>query len=226
MGTQALSVSLPSGTIYVSGTVNGDTVIWTNTEGHTWEAVADRATNDIYEVSLTIINSAGTTTSTELTLYYGVLNLITDRTQADVDRVQYLASVGWENMTDAEKEEWSTPLKGAYNASDLNRVGAAVTYISNRLFEYGYFVPVTAKQDWDKTGIPTQADMYLYLQNVRKLKAALDEMGYTPDVPEDMEHLTYQEANDIEKILVDLDFLLNNMVAAWFYAGELCAGEV
>lgn len=64
------------------------------------------------------------------------------------------------------------------------------------------------------------------LQNVRKLKAALDEMGYTPDVPKDMEHLTYQEANDIEKILVDLDFLLNNMVAAWFYAGELYAGEV
>ena len=63
-----------------------------------------------------------------------MLNLITDRTQADVDRVQYLASVGWENMTDAEKAEWSTPLKGAYNASDLNRVGAAVTYISNRLF--------------------------------------------------------------------------------------------
>lgn len=43
--------------------------------------------------------------------------------------------------------------------------------------------------------------------------------------PDSANDLTWQEANDIEKILVDVDELLTRM-AAWFYSGELYAGEV
>ena len=76
MSTRTLSVSLPSDALYVSGTVNDVAVTWTNTEGNTWEAVAARADDDVYRVSLTIINSLGTATTTSMTLYYG-LHLIT-----------------------------------------------------------------------------------------------------------------------------------------------------
>ena len=155
------------------------------------------------------------------------LNLITDRTQADVERVAYLTGkVSAETATAAEQTEWASDLKGAYNVSDLNRVGASVAYVAGRLTGYGYAVSVDPRQDWQMTDIPTPESMTAYLADVAALRAALTVSADTPEVPEDMERLTWQEANDIEKILVDVDELLTRMTAAWFYSGELYAGEV
>lgn len=155
------------------------------------------------------------------------LNLITDRTQADVDRVATLAGrVSAGTATAAEQTEWASDLKGAYNASDLNRVGAAVVYVAGRLTGYGYVVSVSPRQDWQVTDVPTPESMTAYLADVATLRAVLTVAADTPEVPEDMEQLTWKEANDIEKILVDVDKLLTRMAAAWFYSGELYAGEV
>lgn len=225
MSTQTLRVSLPSEIIYVSGTVNGKAYTWTLVDG-SWQAIVDRAADDTYAVALTAVNALGTSTSYTMTLYYGMLNLITDRTQADVDRVRQLAQKGFGNMTADEKTEWLNGLKGAYNASDLNRVGAAVAYVAGRLTGYGYAVSVSPRQDWQVADIPTQESMMAYLADVAALRAALTVAADTPEVPEDMEQLTWKEANDIEKILVDVDELLTHMAAAWFYSGDLYAGEV
>lgn len=225
MSTQTLRVSLPSEIIYVSGTVNGKAYTWTLVDG-SWQAIVDRAADDTYAVALTAVNALGTSTSYTLTLYYGMLNLITDRTQADVDRVRQLAQKGFGNMTADEKTEWLNGLKGAYNASDLNRVGAAVAYVAGRLTGYGYAVSVDPRQDWQMADIPTPESMTAYLADVATLRAALTVAAGTPEVPEDMERLTWKEANDIEKILVDVDELLTRMAAAWFYSGDLYAGEV
>ena len=225
MSTQTLRVSLPSEIIYVSGTVNGKAYTWTLVDG-SWQAIVDRAADDTYAVALTAVNALGTSTNYTLTLYYGMLNLITDRTQADVERVRQLAQKGFGNMTAAEKTEWASDLKGAYNASDLNRVGAAVAYVAGRLTGYGYAVSVSPRQDWQVTDIPTQESMTAYLADVAALRAALTVAAGTPEVPEDMDRLTWKEANDIEKILVDVDELLTRMAAAWFYSGDLYAGEV
>ena len=60
-------------------------------------------------------------------------NLVTDRTQADVERVKALAAKGFAAMTSDEQAEWLAGMKGAYNASDLNRVGTALNYLAGRL---------------------------------------------------------------------------------------------
>lgn len=229
MSTQALRVTLPAGALYVSGTVNSVAVTWTNTEGNAWEAVAERSADDVYRVELTVINGAGAASQVSLTLYYGVLNLITDRTRADVDRASYLGGLwGPEGFTGTAGElaEWLTPLKGAYNAEDLNRVGSAVAYLAGRLEGYGYAVAVSPKTDWTVGDEPTLAQLTAYLADVEALRGAIAVPGDTPRTPEDMAGLTYSEANDIEKILKDLDLLLTNMAAAWYYSGEIYAGEV
>lgn len=225
MSTQVLSVTLPSEIIYVTGTVNGTAYTWTLI-GEAWTATVDRAEDDTYHVVLTAVNAAGTSSNFELTLYYGMLNLITDRTQADVDRVRQLTQKGFGNMTADEKAEWLNGLKGAYNASDLNRVGAAVAYVAGRMAEYGYVVSVKPRQDWRVTDIPMQENMTAYLADVAALRAALTVAADTPEVPKSMEQLTWKGANDIEKILMDVNELLTRMAAAWFYSGEIYAGEV
>ena len=224
--TQTISATLPASTVYVSGTVNDVAVTWTNVGGEIWEAVADRAEDNIYVVALTIVSASGQSTSTSFTLYYGLLNLITDRTQADVDYVIRLSQKGWSGMTAEEKAEWESDLKGAYNASDLNRVGNAVNYVAGRLEDAGYTVSVNPKIDWLESDVPTESSMEQYLKNVETIRNTLTVPSNTPNVPDDMGGLTYEEANDIERILLAVDALITNMINAYFYSNEINCGEV
>lgn len=227
MNTRTLSATLPSDTLYVSGTVNGVATTWTNTEGHTWQTVAERSETDVYVVVLTIINQLGTVSETQFTLYYG-LHLVTDRTLADITYVQTLAKK-LKNGTASEDElaEWNAAsLRGSYNASDLNRVGAAMQYVADRLNGFGYVVSVSPKTDWMEEDTPTQSDMQRYLADLAVLRSTFAVLQSTPAVPADMEALTYTEANNIEKILEDIDYLLTNTVKGWFYSGEVFSEEV
>lgn len=227
MNRQELEVTLPAGAIYVSGTVNGVDCTWTMTEPNIWQTTAERAADDVYHVELTAIDAAGNSANYELTLYYGILHLITDRTQADVDRVRYLSRrINAGVATAAEVEEYGGALKGSYNAEDLNRVGAAVEYVANRLREYGYDVAVTPKTDWQEGEDTAPPELETYRENVAALRAVLPVGKNTPQAPASMERLTFQAANDLERILLDVDQLITNITLAWFYAGEVFSGEV
>lgn len=116
--------------------------------------------------------------------------------------------------------------KGTYNATDLNRVGEAMAYLAGRFRGYGYAVNVSSRTDWSMEDIPWQADMDRYLADLRTLRNALRVPSTTPDAPESMAGLTWEKANDIERILADLEMLLNKMAVAWSYCGEIYAGEV
>lgn len=212
MSTRTLTTTLPSGTLYVSGTVNGVSTTWTNTVGQTWETVAERSPQDVYVVAMTIINQSGVTTETTFTLYYG-LHLITDRTKADVL-----------NGTD----------KGSYKASDLNRVGAAMNYVADRLKAQGYDPHISPKTDWKDGDWVTPAAQAVYLGDLVELRKQFALYETTPEVPPRIlatainsnDGLTYTWANDIEQILMDIDVLLTNIAAGWLYSGEIYSGEV
>lgn len=224
--TQTISATLPASTVYVSGTVNDVAVTWTNVGGEIWEAVADRAEDDIYVVALTIVSASGQSTSTSFTLYYGLLNLITDRTQADVDYAARLNAVGWDGMTEDERTAWTLGLKGTYDYTDLNRVGNAVAYVAGRLTGAGYALNVNPKIDWTEDDTQRAADMASYLADISAIRNALIVPPAIPEVPDDMEGLTYEEANDIERILLAVDALITNMINAYFYSNEIVCGEV
>lgn len=112
-----------------------------------------------------------------------------------------------------------------YNASDLNRVGDAVRYLAKRFTDYGYAVAVSPKADWSESDTPTASQMETYRGNIASLRAVIAVMASTPETPETMRALDYLKANDIERILQDLDTLITNMEQAWFFSGDLYAGE-
>ena len=182
--------------------------------------------------------------------------LVTNRTQADVIRLQDLTEKGLENMTSEELAEWrghdvgylldasedfrvdstgsvllvitktGTGHKGAYNVADLNRVGAAVAYVAGRLLECGTSVNVLPKQDWSESDTPTASQMERYRSDVAALRDALAAMPTTPQVPATMEGLTWSGSNAVEKILQDTDILITHLKAAWFFSGDLSSVEV
>lgn len=115
--------------------------------------------------------------------------------------------------------------KGFYNATDLNRVGEAVRYLAERFTGYGYAVTVNPKTDWTEDNVPTRKQLETYRRNIAELRRQLTVMAATPETPETMRALNYVKANNIERILQDLDTLITNMEQAWFFSGDLYAGE-
>ena len=112
-----------------------------------------------------------------------------------------------------------------YNVSDLNRVGEAVRYLAERFTGYGYAVTVNPKTDWTEDNVPTRKQLETYRRNIAELRRQLIVMAATPETPETMRALNYVKANNIERILQDLDTLITNMEQAWFFSGDLYAGE-
>lgn len=149
----------------------------------------------------------------------GLDNLVTDRTQQDVDRWEYLKNKNWNSMTTDERNEWSNSPKGSYGHTDLNRVGEAIEYVAAQFSDAGYIVELKPiKTDWTMQDKPTLAQFTDYLDNVSTLKEILSEFPGTPATPSDMNKLTYQEANAIEQILVDIEIMLQTMREGMWYS--------
>ena len=121
-----------------------------------------------------------------------------------------------------------------YGASDLNRVGAAMNYVADRLRAAGYDPHINPKTDWkdgEWVGPDAQA---VYLGDMAELRKQFAMLVSTPEVPPRIlatgirtnDGLTYVWANNIEQILVDIDALITNIAAGWLYSGEIYSGEV
>ena len=156
--------------------------------------------------------------------------LITDRTEADYKRWERLRNKGFLNMTDEERAEWlAGNMKGSYNKSDLNRVGEALNYLHERLNAAGYITyqnTFVARTNWALSSIPTAEDLTHYLKCVSNIREALTLFANTPPAPADTGALSIDEANNIEKILIDVETLINNMLASRLYCGDVFAGEI
>lgn len=163
-----------------------------------------------------------------------MLTLITDRTQADIDRLKELTNkaltgVGvsfQDRLTPEEQAEWlALSNKGAYNASDLNRVGTACATLYAAFQAAGYEIPeyYPTPTDWGVEDLPYQRVMDYYIGNVAALKAAI---GAETDIPDSMDGLDIYGANAIERLLAEVEDLLNRVTLGFIYSGEGNSGEL
>lgn len=180
----------------------------------------------INDIVVTATDLSGQVSTETIRIY----RMITDRTEADVEWVKTLAAKGWAAMTDTERAEWNSDMKGAYNSGDLNRVTAAAEYLNEMLTEEGYqtgYVPVypaTGRTEWLETDIVSESNAAGYLENVDRLRSIIP--ADVPETPPDMQLMDYEEANDIEKILVGIDAVHQYMEPSQWYSGEINCGEV
>lgn len=165
--------------------------------------------------------------------------LIFDRTHADVEKLNQIKTRiltnGLGELTDEEKAEYLSGMKGAYNYTDLNRVGQAVKYLADRLLSLPdeldmyreamgvsddklYRIPynvsavaVSPKIDWKVSDIPLQSQMETYLKNIRTLKGIFELPDSSPDLPQTLEALDINGANSIEKVLYEVNTKLGEI---------------
>lgn len=145
-------------------------------------------------------------------------NLVFDRTAADVARRNEIAAKLRSGVATAEERaEYLAGMKGAYNYTDLNRVGAAVEYLTGLLYSLGYNVPENPGTDWKESDIQTPEQMKKYLGAIEALRNIL--IYEAPDPPADMIGLTFQEANDIEEILSILEIVIDKLMRVFVRSG-------
>jgi len=142
---------------------------------------------------------------------------IKNRSQSDIDRVKELLAKNWENMTELEKSEWLSGMKGAFNISDMARIENNVQLLSDVL-ELGLITFVNNLPE-----IPNSTYFTQLRANIATIRSAYAIHTTTPNVPEQPIN-DYIKINAIEQILSDVhDILLSNF---YYYCGtEIYAGN-
>lgn len=133
--------------------------------------------------------------------------LITDRTYQDIARKTH---------------------KGNYNATDLNRIETWMQYLKELLAEYGYYANIQTKTDWE-IGLGKDK-MFSEINRIKTNLQTLRDVFYvrstTPDTPSTTRvAINYVEANNIEQIMVDLEFLAGQIEKAFRYADFMYSGD-
>lgn len=112
--------------------------------------------------------------------------LITDRTPEDVTN--------------------RTPLKCAADHVCLNRVEEACAYIAE------YLGVTIQTKTWNMEDWRKDSDMVRIRNNIKTLIDAYYVKNSTPSLPYEIRYASVTEANNIEKILMDIDDLYQNMI--------------
>lgn len=149
--------------------------------------------------------------------------LIIDRTQDDVFRVKALNGKDLSQWTQSEREEYLlATMRGAYNASDLNRVGHACAYLYDLISGYGYDIPgyVPLRTDWTLYDVPTQSEMSNYINTVRSFKSLWSAIT---DIPSNMDNISYHDANNIERLLKEVDTQIGLVSSIYIRSGAINA---
>lgn len=150
-------------------------------------------------------------------------NLIYDRTEDNVTQLKELSKLRYQDMTDEEKQSWIDNLKGCYRYTDLNRVEEAVEYLKNKIIEYGWSINLQPTKIWTQYDYPNSSDMTRYLNNIKAIRDLNWVLSDTPNAPSNIK-LGWSEANDIERILHDVELMLVNITETYLYCGEIFSG--
>ena len=141
---------------------------------------------------------------------------VTDRTQADVDRLKELRAIGYDRMTEAERQEYGSYHKGALNKVDLERVENNVQILLDVLE-----IDATSAVGSVPT-FPTESYYRQLHGNVTAIRAGYYIHSDTPPVPP-LPWTTWQAWNALERILADVYEVL--MAQYDYFAGELRVGD-
>lgn len=163
------------------------------------------------------------------------LNLIYDRTKSDETasaaiRKSYQTLGNWSGLTDTERAQLE---RGTLTYNTLNRVESAVKLLSAALTSAGYPVEIAPvlkgskaeDREWQEGDIVLWAQWSMYLNNVQRLRDAYYTLAETGELPAPEDKLNYQGANTIEKILADIDLLIDCMKSSYRRCGTFRAGN-
>ena len=150
--------------------------------------------------------------------------MIFDRTQNDVDTGILLRDTKVKKFETLTESEIATLEKGTLTINTLNRIENKQEELKNLFNEIGYWnTPISTRQ-WAYADIFEGTQFDRILNNLEILIKAFFIYKNTPNVP-DNNYRKYQTINDVEKILYDLDVMINDVKSHYRECGTFESGE-
>ena len=149
--------------------------------------------------------------------------MITNRTQYDVDTAIAIIKNKVQKFQELTESDIATLEKGTMTYNTLNRIEAKQEELKNLFNDMGYWnTPITNKI-WGENDIFNVNDFQRILDNTNVLRQAFFVYKDTPNTPPISYH--YSDINALEKILFDLDVMINDVKSHYKECGTFESGE-
>ena len=150
--------------------------------------------------------------------------MIFDRTQADVDsaiRIRKEKVQAFQPLTDVEI---SLLERGTITINTLNRIEQKQEELKNLINGVGYWNTPVESKAWSYTDVFDESEFARIIENLNFLRNAFFVYKDTPSTPPIS--YSYKDVNAIEKILYDLDVMINDVKSHYQKCGVArCGGN-
>ena len=150
--------------------------------------------------------------------------MIFDRTQNDVDTAVVLRREKVQTFQELSESEIATLEKGMLTINTLNRIETKQEELKNLFNDMGYWNTPTTNKTWGENDIFNVDEFQRILDNTNVLRQAFFIYKDTPNTPPISYY--WDDINALEKILYDLDVMINDVKSNYRYCGEFECGEL
>lgn len=151
--------------------------------------------------------------------------MITNRTQADIDEAKEIRENYVKQFKTLTSEQLTTLERGMMTVTTLNRIESKQDELKNLFNDMGYWnTNITNKINWTEGEMFTEGDFQRIIDNENVLRNAFFVYKDTPKTPKMSFH--YEDINSLEKILEELDVMINDVKSNYRECGTFeCGGE-
>ena len=149
--------------------------------------------------------------------------MIYNRTKADVDTALSIRAEYVQKGTELTSEQVEQLERGTITINTLNRIENKQKSLKSLFNDMGYWNTPTTNKEWQYTDIFDEVNFQRIVDNLNILRNAFFVFKNTPKTPPVSYH--YEDINSLEKILFDLDVMINDVKSLYRECGTFECGE-
>lgn len=149
--------------------------------------------------------------------------MIYDRTEYDITQAKKIIREKVQKFSELSAKDIATLERGTLTINTLNRIENKQKELKTKLNNIGFQNINIANKIWTYNNIFYETDFIRLLDNMDELINAFYVMEETPNVPEVEFH--YETINALEKILYDIEYLINISKKNYRKCGTFKSGE-
>lgn len=149
--------------------------------------------------------------------------MIFDRTQNDVDTAIVLRNTKVKKFETLTEIDIATLEKGTLTINTINRIETKQEELKNLFNDMGYWNTPTTNKTWSENDIFYIDDFQRIVDNTNVLRQAFFVYKDTPNTPTISYY--WEDINALEKILHDLDVMINDVKSHYRECGTFECGE-
>lgn len=149
--------------------------------------------------------------------------MIFNRTKTDVENAIKIRDTKIKTFQNLTNDDIEVLERGFFTLNSIRRIQEKQTDLKGLFAEMGYYNTPIVIKEFDDTMFFSEVDFQQLIDNVNILRNAFFVFSSTPKTPPISYH--YDDINALEKILYDLDVMINYVKSLYIECGNVECGE-